>query len=451
MNLVTELLSHQREAVEKLSGLRVGALYMEMGTGKTRTTLSLIKPRLDAGKVDAVLWLCPCSVKKNLREDISYHCGEMPPEIIIRGIESLSSSDRLYLQLLRLVAEHRVFLVVDESNLVKNPFAIRTERITILSKSCPYRLILNGTPISRNESDLFAQWQILDWRILGYKSYYSFAANHLEYWTIRMPDGSERVDKDHVRRVLNVDYLVEKIAPYTFQCRKADCLPLPKKEYSSRSFFMTDEQERCYANVRERYLTAVDEFRDDTIYKLFTALQHVAAGRDVTSPPAKRMSTRPIFDKPEDNPRIRALLAELEDIGHEKAIIYCKYQAEVKEILSALPGAVEFTGRMSQTKRQAMRQAFLGDAQYMVTNKSCGAYGLNLQRCHNIIFYDNDFNLATRLQAEDRVHRLGQTHDVNIVDICAWSTIDKFISDCLLRKENLAEAFKREITNKKEE
>jgi SNF2 family DNA or RNA helicase len=91
-----------------------------------------------------------------------------------------------------------------------------------------------------------------------------------------------------------------------------------------------------------------------------------------------------------------------------------------------------------------------------VANKTCGAFGLNLQFCHNVIFYNNDFNLATRLQAEDRVHRLGQDHDVHVYDIICPDSIDGFISDCLNRKANMAETFierikdvQREVQNKK--
>ena len=39
--LTTTAYAHQRAAIEKLSQLKVGALFMDMGTGKTRT-LSLI-------------------------------------------------------------------------------------------------------------------------------------------------------------------------------------------------------------------------------------------------------------------------------------------------------------------------------------------------------------------------------------------------------------------------
>ena len=70
MKIKTELLPYQRDAYNKLIRLKVGALYMEMGLGKTRTALEIIQHRLEAGKLNKVLWLCPCSVKDNLRVDL---------------------------------------------------------------------------------------------------------------------------------------------------------------------------------------------------------------------------------------------------------------------------------------------------------------------------------------------------------------------------------------------
>lgn len=455
--MLTELYPHQQKAVNKLIHLKVGALYMEQGTGKTRTTLELIERRLKAGKADCALWLCPCSTKKNLREDIEYHTGKeskLSRNIVIRGIESLSSSDRLYLQLRELVSTHQVYLIVDESTLVKNKRAIRTERIIELSRCCTYKLILNGTPVSRNEADLFSQWYILDWRILGYQSYYSFAANHIEYYEIRLPNGSTVTDYNRIKNVLNVDYLTEKIAPYTYQIKKSECLKLPEKHHIRETFEMTEAQKKEYARVKEIYLLNIDEFRSDTIYKYFTALQHVTSGRRVLTGPEMRMKTQTAF-APEDNPRLIALEKIVkQDIGDEKCIIFAKYQAEVNEIIAMLKRAGKtstvFTGIVPQKKRQENRREFRDHAQFLVANKTCGAFGLNLQFCHNVIFYDNDFDLATRMQAEDRVHRIGQTQEVRIYDIYAEDSIDEFILDCLDRKEGMVDAFKRWINKWRE-
>lgn len=455
MLLKTRLYEYQSKAVDKLSKLKDGALYMEQGTGKTRTALEIIKNKMSKGKVEVVLWLCPCSVKNNLKEDIIKHTGELPTEnnIIIRGIESLSSSDKLYLQLSELVKNYKVYLIVDESNLVKNKMAIRTERIISISSFCKYKMILNGTPISKNEADLFAQWYILDWRILGYKSFYSFAANHLEYKKVRLPSGRE-IMTDQIIRVLNVDYLTEKIAPYMYQIKKDEVLKeLKPKQYHMRYFFLDDLQEEEYYETKELFLFNVVDWRSETIFKLFSALQHITSGKKVLSAPEKRMRTEKMYTW-ENNPRIQCLKRTLEDIGEDKCIIFAKYQDEINDIALLLQSEnksyIEFTGKISQKKRQENREKFKNHVQFMLANKQCGAYGLNLQFCHNIIFYSNDFDLATRLQAEDRVHRIGQDKIVNIYDICCKYTIDVFIANCLQNKTNLLDSFKKQIAIWKE-
>ena len=68
-----------------------------------------------------------------------------------------------------------------------------------------------------------------------------------------------------------------------------------------------------------------------------------------------------------------------------------------------------------------------------------------MQYCHTAVYYNNDWSWATRAQSEDRLHRLGQAHDVEIVDIYAEDTIDQRILACLERKENLAERFRSEL------
>lgn len=455
MLLKTRLYEYQSKAVDKLSKLKVGALYMEQGTGKTRTALEIIKNKMIKGKVEVVLWLCPCSVKNNLKEDIIKHTGQKPSEnnIIIKGIESLSSSDRLYLQLLELVKIYKVYLIVDESNLVKNKLAIRTERIIEISSFCKYKMILNGTPISKNEADLFAQWYILDWRILGYKSFYSFAANHLEYKKVRLPSGRE-IMTDQIIRVLNVDYLTEKIAPYMYQIKKDEVLKeLKPKQYHMRYFCLGILQEEEYGLTKELFLFNVVDWRSETIFKLFSALQHITSGKRVLSAPEKRMRTEKMYTW-ENNPRIQCLKRTLEDIGEDKCIIFAKYQDEINDIALLLQSEnksyIEFTGKISQKKRQENREKFKNHVQFMLANKQCGAYGLNLQFCHNIIFYSNDFDLATRLQAEDRVHRIGQDKIVNIYDICCKYTIDVFIANCLQNKTNLLDSFKKQIAIWKE-
>lgn len=439
MMIKQQLLPRQEEAVEKLSHIKIGALYMEMGTGKTITALSLIARRLNAGKVEHVLWLCPCSIKGDIAESIKKHSDLAPPQLTICGIETLSSSIAENSRLLELVQQEKTFLVVDESSLVKNPFAMRSVNITRIASACQYKLILNGTPISRNMADLFSQWYLLDWRILGYRSYYSFAANHIEY---------DKERPGRIRRILHPNYLAEKIAPYTYECRQEDCFTLPGKRLHEEKFWMTDRQSRHYSEVSETLLSMLDEKRPTTIYRLFSALQSVTAGywvdiKDYTS------SRRTMFPNPEDNPRMQSLIDVVGE-STEQQIIFARNVDDIKNIVSYLNrddqgSAVPFYGEVPQKRRQEAIEKFRNGARFLVANKACGAFGLNLQFCHRLIYYDNDWDWGTRSQSEDRVYRYGQTKNVEITDIVAANTIDVAIIDCLTRKESLANVFKSEL------
>lgn len=445
--LKTELLDFQKKAIEKLSKIKVGALYMEMGLGKTRTTLELIQMRLDKGRINKVIWFCPCSTKKNLEEQIKLH-SDLFSKIGIFGIESISMSDNIYLQAYNFVQNKDCMLVVDESNLVKNYKALRSQRIVKISSFCKYKIILNGTPVTRNEADLFNQWYILDWRILGYLSYYSFSANHLVY--------DEKTKR--ITRVLNTDYLTNRIAPYTYQARKEDVLKLPNKIQESFYYELLEEQRVHYDIIKDSILYNM-ELSDDYyflewLYRLFTALQLILSGRKITC--LKPLRHINFFKNVCENPRIKSLLSILENISDDrKVIIWCKYTEEIKEVEFVLKEKYGDTvsllyGELSQKRRNKEIENFKTVNRFLVGNKNSGGYGLNLQFADYMIFYSNDWDFGTRIQAEDRIHRIGQKNSTTYVDILAVDTLDYRISANLRSKEDLAESLKNLIEKKKD-
>lgn len=432
MILNNSLLDYQQKAVDKMLKFKVGALFMEQGTGKTITVLEISRIRYESGRIDSVIWLCPCSAKENIKNEIIKQC---PPDLCkiftICGIETLSTSVKANEYLLNLAGTKKCFLVVDESLLVKNPKAYRTENITNISSKCAYKIILNGTPVSKNEADLFSQFYLLDWRILGYRSYWSFSANHLEY-----------DDYGKVRKVLNIDVLSEKISPYTFQILKKDCIKLPPKRHYTHGFYLTSDQSDFYEYAATKLLSGLDERKPETIYRLFSGLQAVISGKKIIFESSDHFRTVEAFKNPMDNPRIAALI---DILPNEKTIIYCRYESEISQLCSIIPGSVRFDGKISICNRNLALKEFMGDKNYLIANKNCAGFSLNLQFCHNIIYLSNDWELGKRLQSEDRVHRFGQKYNVNITDIYAINTLDEQILSCLDRKESLLESIKAEI------
>lgn len=238
MNCLTTLLPHQIKAVDKLLPIRVGALFMDMGTGKTRTAIEFAARR--EAQIDRVVWFCPVSLMETVRQEILKHTDRTDVYIFdektsarsvpqdhlfyIVGIESMSASNRAVLAA-RCLITSRTFVIVDESSYIKGNWAIRTRRITAMSEPARYRMILTGTPISQGVVDLFAQMRFLSPKILGYRSFYSFANNHLVY--------SKNIP-GKIERVLDTDVLAERIQPYVYQVTKEEAsLNLPPKLYDS--------------------------------------------------------------------------------------------------------------------------------------------------------------------------------------------------------------------------
>jgi hypothetical protein len=142
----TELMPWQQAAVTKLQPTRVGGLFMEMGTGKTRTIIEIVRQR--SHKIDRVVWFCPVSLKDTIRLEILKHTdckdiyqfddktiAETIPDVrwIIVGLESLSSSNRVTFGVNSLITE-KTFVILDESSYIKGHKAKRTERATFQRK-----------------------------------------------------------------------------------------------------------------------------------------------------------------------------------------------------------------------------------------------------------------------------------------------------------------------------
>lgn len=89
-------------------------------------------------------------------------------------------SDRVYLELNDILEKNNCFLLIDESIKIKNFDAKRTKRLLELSKKAEYKLILNGTPITRNLLDLWSQFEFLSPKILNL-SYTQFRDTFCEW------------------------------------------------------------------------------------------------------------------------------------------------------------------------------------------------------------------------------------------------------------------------------
>lgn len=413
---------------------------MDMGTGKTRTMLEIIKNKMDRGKVEKVIWFCPCSAKDNILKEFEKHITKGSKAIIIAGIESVSSSIKLMSFLYSFVEKYETLIVVDESTKIKNISTKRSNRITKLGEKCRYRYILSGNVTPRNELDLYAQFNFLDWRILGYKSVWSFNNNHAIY---------HREYTNRIVGVKNIRYLAAKIAPYSYQVKLDDCVQLPEQIFENKYFSLSDEQEEMYDDFAEYFTGTIDEWKPATIYRMFSILLGITAGF-IYKRTGNKIENVAYNSDINTNPRLKYLVDILDDFK-EKTIIYCEYVDEVKtvaKIINELYGdgtAVTFFGEDSLKKRNENIEKFRDKARFLIANKECASYSLNLQFCNHIIYYNNDWDYGTKEQSQDRIYRIGQDKKTYYLNIYCSGTIEMFVEDCLIRKKSLAETFQKAV------
>lgn len=447
--VTTPLFAHQKTAVEKLWKVRVNGLYMGMGTGKSLTVLEMARLRQD--KISKIIVFCPVSLKRNFFEQVSKHTTasavivndrhntvhDLPNvDIYIIGTESMSSSNRTVLIVRDLIDEHS-FVIVDESTDIKGHDSKRTLRLTHLCGITRYRTIMTGTPLTQGAVDLYAQMRFLSPKILGFRSFYSFAANHIKY---------SKHFKGMISSCFDVDVLAHKIAPYVYQVRKEDCLDLPPKIYGDNYYFsLTEDQERDYSIVRYKLLEKIqmDEVHSTDIFECYTNLQKIVSGYNTVDGKLVEYA---------DHRRIESLLEAIESIPeNEKVIIWCKYTYSVKKITRELgeENVALHYGEMSEKQKDKSIADFqsVNGKRFLVSTQMTAGRGLTLNEANHVIFYEHTFKYSEREQSEDRCHRIGQEKPVLYMNIYSHSGIENKIRECLDKKGDLLADFVNEIAS----
>jgi SNF2 family DNA or RNA helicase len=455
----TELMSHQVHAVAKMLPSRVGALFMDMGTGKGRTLIELAKRRQH--KWDRFFWLCPVSSKQAMRDELLKHTNINPNDVCVWGdkparadarvhfvgIESIGGSDRVYLQL-RSMLTASSFVAVDESGYIKGHNAKRTRRLIDAAQMCRYRLVMTGTPMTQGVQDLWAQMRFLSDRILGYRSFHTFSRQHLEYREVTLPSGQKKLTS-HVVGVHGVAELAAKMAPYVYQVQKDECLDLPEKIHVTRYVAMTQDQRALYEEAKDRLLLAcdADDWSSMHIFRLFSVLQTIVCGWWRDGGDMRRVP----------HTRLDMLLATVREIpAHEPVIIWAKYREAVQAITAALSdvyGANQvhmYYGLQNEDQRAQAKQAWQAGGRFLVATQATGGHNLTLNEASYVIFYADGFKYSDRIQAEDRCHRIGQARRVTYVTLRCSESIDNRIALSISKKEDAVNAFKSEVDTARE-
>jgi len=394
---VSNLLTNQTQAKTHLSEWRVGALFMEAGTGKTRVAVEIANET----PCDLVAWVGPLQTIRPTQAvptviDEVEKWGGFNAPVIYTGIESIQSSDRIYLNLTnQIAAAKNPFLIVDESLKIKNSEAKRTKRLMELSKLSTYKLILNGTPITRNLLDLKPQMDFLSPEILSMTDS-EFKNTFCEYTRITKYFGGRKgYTKEFITGYENIDYLYSLIRHYVFECD----LSLNVNQYYNNLKYVIDQPELDeYNYLKEKYLN--DEmlmWKNNNIFLEMTQkMQHTYC------------CTSSKFD----------ILDELfQTIDPSRTIIFTKYIRSNEACRKYFPKAT-------------------------VLSYQKESLGLNLQHLNNTIYFDKIWDYALRIQSGRRTFRTGQEYDCKYYDLTGNVGLESLIDRNIEKKIGMTEYFK---------
>jgi len=295
---------------------------------------------------------------------------------------------------------------------------------------------LTGFPVTQSPMDLWAQCRFLDKTLLG-----DCGDNYFQYQYRYAVMKKQSVGTHSFNRVVgyrNLEELSGLLKNFSSRVMKEDCLDLPGKIYTQRNVALSHDQARIYDELKKYALAHIEDEEFMTANNVMTQLlrmQQVLSGHTkIDSGETKEIK---------DN-RLNELLDCLDEV-EGKVIIWSRFRYDVKRITDALvkkygpSSTVTYFGDTSDEARSMAIENFQnGEARFFVGNPQTGGYGITLTAAQTVIYFANSFDLAIRMQSEDRAHRIGQTEHVTYIDLIAEGTIDERIVKALRDKMDIA-------------
>lgn len=432
------LFAHQETAIRFLHEHPRGALFLDMGSGKTRSVLEALTPdHLPAlvvapKRVTELVW--PTETAR-WRPDLSFARATGNPTARRRGLDSGAdvvavSRDNLA----DAVGGPWRTIVLDELSSYKNRATQRWKAARRLVKGRPYVWGLTGTPAPNGLLDLWPQMFLLDGgerlgKTLGsYRERYFRAGRQLASgvvteWLIR-PGADRRIHE--LLEGLALSMSAEDLA-----------LSLPPVTHNDIEVPLPGEVRRVYKQMKDTLVADMELLGDPA--EVITA-----ANAAVLSAKLSQISAGLLFPDQAsitgEPPRIlhwektRAAAAVVEETGSPVLIFY-RFNAERDMLLKEIPGASTLDTPDFQRRWDA------GEIPALIAHPASAGHGLNLQHGgHTILWTTHPWSLEEYQQANKRVSRPGQKHPVIIHHLESPGTVDRSIRRSLDGKDTVQRA-----------
>ena len=442
---------YQKRATQFIIDNRYCALFLDMGLGKTVSTLTAIDIlKNDYLEIDKALVIAPKSVALNtwsgetakwdhlrkLRISVAMGTAAQRTKAIERDADIyVTNRDNVKWIVDYFKKEPWPFdtVVLDESSSFKNPSSQRFKALRKIRPQLRRVIELTGTPSPNGLMDLWPQIWLLD---MGERLGRTLGSYRSEFFTAGRRNGA--VVYDWIARPGARQRISKRLADISMSMQASDYLNMPDVIDGGLTLALPPGEMRDYLAFQREQLMQLDntDIEAVTAAALTNKLLQYTGGA--------------LYDDQHNWHEVStAKLEALQDIVEstdESVLIYYQYQSEKDRILKMLPDAVTFTG-----EPELLESWNAGKIRLMLAHPASVAYGLNMQAGgHIIVWYTPTWNLELYMQANARLHRQGQTKPVVIYHLIASGTIDERVMQALNCKNGSQAALLKHIKELRE-
>lgn len=422
-----------------MDALGFGAcLADDMGLGKTIQTLAFLE-HLRTERGGRVLLIVPASLLGNWKRELERFTPDMPYHIIHgRSATTLEAEGEpeqfltitTYAMAMRLDSLQQVkwnAVILDEAQAIKNPSANQTKRIKQLDSRT--RIIITGTPIENNLSNLWSLFDFMNSGLLG-------TAKEFSVFTKRLADDASGYTR-----------LRDMVAPFILRRLKSDPAvigDLPDKTEIATFLDLTKKQTVLYHRVVAELEASLCDA--EGIQRKGLVLATISKLKQICNHPDQYLGQA--FFLPEESGKFQLLRELCETIyeKRERVLVFTQFREMTEPLSRFLKGifhreGMVIHGGISANKRTELVERFQGEEYlpYMVLSIRAGGVGLNLTAANHVIHFDRWWNPAVENQATDRAFRIGQKRDVMVYKLISSGTIEEKIDTMIADKSKLAQ------------
>lgn len=440
----------------------------EVGLGKTIEAGIILKELMVRGLARRVLILTPASLVEQWQGELEskfFERFETPAKPqdwhdVTRAIAShnRARSGRHKDAILR---QRWDVVVVDEAHKFKNHEAVGYRFLQQVERN--FMLLLTATPLQNDLRELYNLVTLL--RPGQFGTWREFQTQHVV-----------RGDSRRARNPEAIRELAAKVMVRTRRSSVKGVIDLPLRHPVHPPIELTRHEARLYqettAMLRDLYREGFirpsqDEEQEDRVRRsrrtgrgifgiqlyqllqrltsssraLADSLQTLASGELVT--PEYRVKIRQLRDEASavtEHAKLDTLTQVVASIP-DRVIVFSEHLPTLRLIAERVTELgrppIHFTGSLSQGDRVKQLARFKREERGVFITSRAGSEGLNLQFCNHMVNYELPWNPMIVEQRIGRIHRIGQTKDVHIINFAAAGTIESHILQLLDQKIQL--------------